>query len=64
MYKQLQDLLKEIYNQGYICGINDDRWFIAYANAVMRIMEGAEFSEELVDEEYHKLIDAKLTGSR
>ena len=46
--EELEKLMKDIYEQGHICGINNDSWFKAYAVAAKKIMKGAKFSDDLV----------------
>jgi len=47
MEEELEKLMKDIYDEGYICGISDNRWFMAYAVAAVKIMKGAKFSDDL-----------------
>jgi hypothetical protein len=53
--KQLDDLeklIRDIYQQGYQCGIdsNGEDWFKAYAEAALAITEGEKYTESLVTE--------------
>lgn len=54
--EEIQALIECVYSDGYHCGITDDKWFSAYAKAVMKIIdEKVEFSDNLVSSEYSKL---------
>ena len=36
--QELRKLVEDVYQQGYICGITDGRWFDAYAQMALEIV--------------------------
>ena len=48
---ELKKLAEDLYNQGYHCAINDDKWFEVYATAMFIISnnDNVKFNDELID---------------
>jgi len=42
-------LAEEIYSQGYMAGISDEKYFDAYAIAMTQIANGVKYDDEMVD---------------
>ncbi len=57
-----QEMIKAvnaIYEQGYICGINDNKWFEAFAKALIMVANGKEFTDALVDDCFDEIAKTK-----
>lgn len=51
--QELRKLVEDVYQQGYICGITDGRWFDAYAQMALEIVNDEKgYSDSRVVELY------------
>lgn len=52
---ELAKLAEDLYQQGYICGISDERWYRAYALAMQRVAAGSLYEDEMVSKAFSEL---------
>ena len=45
---ELKKLIREVYEEGYYCGIDYSEWFDAYTLTVENILNGEKYTSDLV----------------
>lgn len=59
-HQELRKLVVELYNEGYMAGISNQKWFDAFALAAQKIVSGEVFSEDLVIKCYDELFNKEV----
>ena len=52
--EELVSLAKDLYSEGYHCGINDDTWFKAWASAMLAVARGGKYTGSLILDSFEK----------
>lgn len=55
VHEQLELLAIDLYGEGYQCGINDQRWYTAWARVMNRVAHGEPYTDDMVLSEFNKV---------